>query len=45
MIFIDMNVIHQIVETVSIASMCQDECQHEPHWESFFFFFTEIQQQ
>ena len=38
-IFIDMNVIHQIVETVSIASMCQDECQHGPHWESFFFFF------
>ena len=26
-IFIDMNVIHQIVETVSIASMCQ----HGPH--------------
>ena len=39
-IFIDMNVIHQIVETVSIASMCQDECQHGPHWESFFFFFS-----
>ena len=39
MIFIDMNVIHQIVETVSIASMCQNECQHGPHWESFFLSF------
>ena len=29
-----MNVIHQIVETVSIASMCQ----HRPHWKFFIFY-------